>query len=551
MKKTELLSLLLLPFLFIGPRTLEAEAAHAPYQIPNGGFENGDLSGWQSFRLWKDEEGIAAFDESLVHGGTYFSNYPYNRDGDYQVGITSASVTWNQAEERMGHLRSSDFILGGSGWISFKLGGGKAPSFAYVSIRKTTDDLEVARFGNRWFNNTTEANRQYGGSGSDITNTEAFLFQYYFDLSSVTSVGTSLYIVLSDTSAYNWSILSADSFITYYENEPSYHENELAVNILPTILLAGSATASIPNGYFNVDLSDWTNVDGIFKLDGNTAISNQGGDAMLGVICSSAFKVTSDLDHIRFKWAGRLGFDKQIFVSIKEVGSNFEILRFVKRTNISSSFASGDLQNHMLTLTSLSYEKEYYLEFADNVTLSESEWAVSKFDDVRLITDEQYDTTYGGSSSGDNAEMVTGIPLSFLTSYQQDAASFASYFLEETAPYCATLDGANIEWSSLADEYATLSDDAKNYFVGPATDSEIVSARERYLFLINKYSILAANPFMVDSLGVVYDGSYDPILPPTTGGDNSKLALALMIILSAGMLAGTAFIYLYKKNRVY
>jgi hypothetical protein len=548
----------MLPFLFLAPRPIEAEAAHTPYQIPNGGFENGDLTGWQAFTLWKGESGIAAFDESLVHGYTYFDgNYTYNRDDNYQLGITSladknsGTIKWNQAEERMGYLRSSDFILGGSGWVSFKLGGGKAPSFAYVSVKKSSDDIEVARFGNRWFDNRTEANRQFGGSGSDITKAEAFLFQYYFDLSSVTSLGTSLYFVLSDTSAYNWSILSADSFITYYEDEPTYHANELAVNILPTILLAGEATASIPNGNFDTDLSSWSNVDGIFRLDANTAISNQGGDSMLGVLRSSAFKVTSDLDHISFKWAGRLGFDKQVFVSIKEVGTNIEVLRYVKRLNIASSFAEGTLQNHMLTLTSLSYEKEYYLEFADNVTSSESFWAVSKLDDVQLITDTQYDTEYGGTGSGDNAELITGLPLSFAVNYNQDAAAFASYFLEQTAPYCETLEGDDVDWSALASEYATLSGDAKDYFVVDGTDSEIVAARERYLFMVEKYPTLAANLFVVDSAGEPYSDSYDPILPPVNGGSNSNLALILMITISVGMLAGTAFIYLRKKNRAY
>jgi hypothetical protein len=240
-----------------------------------------------------------------------------------------------------------------------------------------------------------------------------------------------------------------------------------------------------------------------------------------------------------------------VFVSIKEVGTNIEVLRYVKRLNIASSFAEGTLQNHMLTLTSLSYEKEYYLEFADNVTSSESSWAVSKLDGVRLITDTQYDTEYGGTGSGDNAELITGLPLSFAVNYNQDAAAFASYFLEQTAPYCETLEGDDVDWSALASEYATLSGDAKDYFVVDGTDSEIVAARERYLFMVEKYPTLAANLFVVDSTGEPYSDSYDPILPPVNGGSNSNLALILMITISVGMLAGTAFIYLRKKNRAY
>ncbi|MDD3207094.1 MAG: hypothetical protein PHV19_01110, partial [Bacilli bacterium] len=111
-----LLAPLIAPFVVLSAIAGNAEpsqtnADYAPYQIPNGGFETGDLTGWQSYGLWKNESGMQAFDASLVHGGTYFSNYPYNRDGSYNLGITSGSITWDQSSERMGYLRSTDFIL--------------------------------------------------------------------------------------------------------------------------------------------------------------------------------------------------------------------------------------------------------------------------------------------------------------------------------------------------------------------------------------------------------------------------------------------------------
>jgi hypothetical protein len=230
-------------------------------------------------------------------------------------------------------------------------------------------------------------------------------------------------------------------------------------------------------------------------------------------------------------------------VSVKEVDTNIEKLRFVRRLNRSTE-KSETFQNHMLNLSSLSTEEKYYLEFADNKS---GDWGISYVDNIRIVTETEWNSV----TSDDRAVSISSLPLSFDVNYAQEAASYASYFLEQTAPYCETLDGANVDWSNLSDEYATLSDDAKDYFVSGGTDSEIVAARERYLYLINKYSTLAADSFVVDSLGDPYDGSIDPILPPVTDGNNSKLALALMITLSIGMLAGTAFIYLRKKNRAY
>ena len=57
------------------PNEVQVKADYTPYQVLNGGFETGDLTGWKSYRLWKDEEGMAAFHPSLVHGhATYLAH---------------------------------------------------------------------------------------------------------------------------------------------------------------------------------------------------------------------------------------------------------------------------------------------------------------------------------------------------------------------------------------------------------------------------------------------------------------------------------------------
>jgi len=556
-KHNLLLPLLILPILISnGARTVtQADATYAPYQVVNGGFETGDQTGWTRYGLWKGESGMQAFDTSLVTSGTYFSSYPYNKTGTYCMGITSASVTWSQSEERMGYLRSSNFTLGGTGWISFKLGGGKNTEFAYMSVRKTSDNTEVARFGNRFFNNTSRATTVYGSS---ISNAEAFLFPYYFNLSTVTTLGTGLYILLCDTAGYNWSILSADAFVTYYATAPSPGTDDLATNIVPSILHVGNGGQTYLT-QLNGSLSEWTNVDNIWKTDSGYCRSDNGGDAALGSLRSSAFTITPTYDHIRMGWGGRLMADKQIFISVKEVGSNIEMLRILRRAD-KSSYSDGARQNAMIDLTFLNGTgKEYYLEISDNTT---DGWGLNTADSVRFITDSDWSAvvtpypgdqvTYlwsGASDSYHTTGMADAFPGTTLTS-TQEATSYGTDFLNDTASYCSTLGGATMatdgKWTALANAYATLSSTAKDYFVNAGTtDTSIVQARDRYVFLIGKYTALHDNNFMTSSTGTVYHATVNGGATLENPGNMSGV---LIIIIGVTLLAAVSYVSIRKKR---
>lgn len=382
--------------------TVYSESA---YNIVNGGFETGDLNGWNALSIWKGESGMYAYVNDLVVNGTYFSGNPYNRDGSYNYGVEGGSVTWDQSSERMGYLRSSDFILGGSGWVSFKIGGGKTNTTAFVSIKRTSDDVEVARFGNPNFNDTGKAAVQYGSS---ISNAEAFLFQYYFDLGSIGTLGESYYFMLNDMAAYDWCILSADSFISYYETAPSTNADTLASNIVPSVNQAGSATNSIVNGYFDDSLNNWDNANNIFMMDSGKARSDNGGDAALGVMRSTAFTINGSYQYLRFGWDGGMDYDKRVYISIREVGTNIEVLRVTPREELGND--TNGLDNHMVNTSGLDTSKEYYLELVDNCT---SSWGFQMVDEFRLVTSTEWHGVVD-TYPGDEASYVTGLPTSFV-----------------------------------------------------------------------------------------------------------------------------------------
>lgn len=497
----------------VAPLEADSSEEYIPYEVANKGFETGDISGWRVINIWKGENGMVSFQREKSDGrlvdrvvdGTYFSgNNEYNRDGNYNLGIVNDDFEWEQSAERMGHLRSTDFVLGGSGYISFKLGGGRYPEFAYMSIREADTDIEVARFGNPYFDDRNKAEDIYGSGYGE--NAEAFMFPYYFDLTSVTALGTKLYIMLSETGSKDWSILSADSFETYLLGDPVDVELALedekfipAVNILPEVLGIDTADNDIKNGKFDTNYDHWTISGDGWGWSGNKYMRSNyvNGDGGMGILRSSAFDITNK-KYLKFDWKGGLAHDKQIFVSIKEVGTNLEVLRYVRRENNNRN-QDNDFDNHICSTTKLNDTKLYYAEFADARTGS---WGVSIVDNVRLSD--------SGSPDGDRAVQVLPSSSTYRSNYyyqkDHEAEAFALHFLDVTGPICETLTGEfDGAWDLLKSHYDSLSNDAKDHFVdGNSNEEPLLAARERYLFIVGKYNTL--DKFVTDSQNNVYSG---------------------------------------------
>lgn len=185
------------------------------YQVLNGDFETGDLTGWHYL------DGSGNFINISYNDVWWVENFSYNKQGVYFLS------GWNGEENKTGTLVSDEFILSGSGYVTFKLGGGKNTNSCYIEFIDSETNEVLSRFGNDKFADLTRQ-YQFTNKPIDLSKDNTYLanmVDYKADLSHY--INKKLKIRIVDNASNDWGLLFVDNFITYYESindVPNYYE---------------------------------------------------------------------------------------------------------------------------------------------------------------------------------------------------------------------------------------------------------------------------------------------------------------------------------------
>ncbi len=356
------------------------------YQIINGGFETSDLTGWTL-----EGEKIGKVTNA---SGWWAENFPYNKKGSFLFsGIVDEDA--GVLESHKGTLTSSEFIVGGSGYITFLLGGGGNPLECYISIIDAETGEELARYANRLFN---DKGTGIINNGSNLAN----MVMYKADLSAF--MGRSLKIRVVDNAIGGWGLITVDSFVTYYKDVAGVPAKaNLAVDIkpepLPDTILGEGDPYQVLNGDFESgNLTGWTltlesgeteigyvseqdvfwrNADKPYNKDGRflfTGIEDVMGsmEAAKGTLQSSTFTV-GGVGYITFKLGG--GYNQECYIEIVDAETDLAIARY---HNDNEDYNEGRMFLFKADLTAF-MGTEVYIRVVDNASEAWGCLAVDSF----------------------------------------------------------------------------------------------------------------------------------------------------------------------------
>ena len=168
-------------------------------RLVNGGFENG-LNGWTQVG---NIGGVSSDTHYWVNDPEVPAGFEFGMDGANMFSAYAPGAL----ESAVGTLTSSTFKVGGSGFVTFKIGAMRDGNYVYVDVVDAETKQILARY--------------YNGLWAERTNdvkSGCTLIAYKADLSAF--MGKEVFFRISDNADSGYGLFFADSFVTYYENEP-------------------------------------------------------------------------------------------------------------------------------------------------------------------------------------------------------------------------------------------------------------------------------------------------------------------------------------------
>ena len=331
------------------------------YQVTNGGFETGDLTGW----TLDGQIGDVSSDTTYWKGdGLNADGFPFGLDGTYMFSNYAVS----SGDEQMGTLTSSPFTVGGSGWITYKLGGMKNSYATWLSVVDATTNQTLVSFGNSAWNNAEDAEAKMK-HGCDLHAYRANLQEY---------MGREVYLRIEDCAMSDYGVVFADSFDTLYFGEP---DADAYVTATP---ITASDSRQVRNGNFSDKMYGWTkdgeigvinacerywpnnenfeynNVGNFFSAYGSDGHSNDVYEGNMGSLTSTIFKISGS-GWITYRIGGMKNYD-QVYMEVIDAQSGVKLGHFYNQSMHHCSLISykADLSAFV--------GKYAYIRFVDNAT---------------------------------------------------------------------------------------------------------------------------------------------------------------------------------------
>lgn len=155
-----------------------------------------------------------------------------------------------------------------------------------------------------------------------------------------------------------------------------------------------------------------------------------------------------------------------------------------------------------------------------------------------------YDATEWTVNAVDTTTYLGGHTMNLSSGSLDQAIAYAQFFLDMTAPYCATYSGDDAPWSELQNEYVLMTSGAKDEFKN-SSNSTILQVKSLYQYLLNKYEI---TNYMVDGNNVLIFSSDDSVQIPSMVRKANENAVILLIVTAMSFASG--YIVLRKKRNL-